>query len=207
VVPITIDASGVENTVGGSLTFDPTVLTYSSAALGPNATGAALNLNTTQTSTGSLGFGLALPSGTTLAAGTDQILTLTFSIASGTTQTSTAIGWSSTPVAEEVVDASANNLSATFTGGTVTLGAWYEGDVLNHGKVDLSDWVKVGRYAVGLDPQPTSMAYECADCAPRSTLGSGKPIDLADWVETGRYAVGLDPITPAGGPSAATSQP
>jgi len=78
----------------------------------------------------------------------------------------------------------------------------YEADVLGAGKVTLADWVKVGRFAAGLDPQPTGLQYQEADCAPRSTLGSGKAIGLADWVEAGRYAAGLDALTPVGGPSA-----
>jgi hypothetical protein len=89
-----------------------------------------------------------------------------------------------------------HTLSAAFTESA------YGGDVLGHGTVDLSDWVEIGRIAVGLDSQPAGIAYQCADCAPRSTRGSGLPIDLADWVQTGRYVVGLDPLTPAGGPSA-----
>jgi hypothetical protein len=61
--------------------------------------------------------------------------------------------------------------------------------------------VKVGRIAAGLDPQPTGLEYEEADCASGSI---GKPIGLADWVQTGLYAAGLDPLTPVGGPTAAS---
>jgi hypothetical protein len=204
VVPVTIVASGVENGVSGTLTFDPTVLTYSSATLGSGATGATYNVNTDDTGSGSVGFVLALPvkPATTFASGTQQILNVTFTIASGTVATNTPIGWSSQPALEQVVDVNANVLPAIFTGGTVTMVTGYEGDVLNHGAVDLADWVKVGRFAVGLDTPPTSgLQYQEADCAPRGTCGSGNPVDLADWVQTGRYAVGLDPLTPVGGPT------
>lgn len=95
------------------------------------------------------------------------------------------------------------NLQGSHTvGASFTLSTYYEGDVLGHGTVDLADWVEIGRIVVGLAPQPTGEAYQCADCSPRSTCGSGQAIGLADWVQTGRYVVGLDPATPAGGPMA-----
>jgi hypothetical protein len=60
--------------------------------------------------------------------------------------------------------------------------------------------VKIGRIVAGLDPAPTGVAFMKADCAPRSTLGSGT-LTISDWVQAGRYAAGLDPLTPVGGPT------
>jgi len=101
------------------------------------------------------------------------------------------------------VDAISGPIAVTTAGGTgasasnfnVIPFTYYEGDVLNQGSVTLADWVKIGRFAAGLDPQPTGLQYEEADCAPKPT-GSGKPIGLADWVQAGRYAAGLDQLTP-----------
>lgn len=202
-VPIAVQASGSENAVAGTLTYDPTVLTYSSAALPSTLSSATLEpVNTTQP--GAIGVALALPAGDELPAGTDTILNVTFTVVSGESASTTPIGWSSNPVAEQVSDVNANPLEASFVGSTVTPSfVGYEGDVLDHGAVDLSDWVWMGRIVVGLEPQPTGLAYQAADCAPRGSLGSGGPIGLTDWVQTGRYVVGLDPLTPIGGPTAA----
>jgi hypothetical protein len=93
-----------------------------------------------------------------------------------------------------------HTVGATFAPMTVA----YLGDVLGAGKVTLADWVKIGRYAAGLDPQPTGLQYQEADCASGSV---GKPINLADWVQAGRYAAGLDPLkpVPANSPTAPTA--
>jgi len=66
--------------------------------------------------------------------------------------------------------------------------------------ITVTDWVKVGRYAAGLDTVSSASQFQRADCAPRSTLGNGA-ITITDWVQAGRYAAGLDPLTSAGGPT------
>jgi hypothetical protein len=57
----------------------------------------------------------------------------------------------------------------------------------------------VGRFASQLESVVSSLQFQRADCAPRSSLGNGA-ITVSDWVQAGRYAVGLDPLTAAGGP-------
>jgi hypothetical protein len=83
-------------------------------------------------------------------------------------------------------------------------GGGYEADVSpapdGNGAITVTDWVKVGRYAAGLDSVSSASQFQRADCAPRSTLGNGA-ITITDWVQAGRYAAGLDPLTPAGGPT------
>ena len=82
-----------------------------------------------------------------------------------------------------------------------------EGDVHEPEKRDavtIADWVKVGRFAAGLDTPTTGSEFQRADCAPRSTRGNNA-ITISDWVQSGRYAVGLDPPTVAWGPTGVAS--
>ncbi len=86
---------------------------------------------------------------------------------------------------------------------TITSQSFYEGDVRplpnGNGTVDSSDWVTVGRFAVGLDTPQGGGEFQRADVAPRNQMGDGV-VDVTDWVQAGRYAVGLDPLTNSGGP-------
>jgi hypothetical protein len=207
-VPIELVAQGDENALGFSLNFDPAVLSNPVAALGSGAAGASLNTNTTQAASGKLGVALALPAGQIFAAGTRQLVVVTFNAAPGTTATSTEVGFGDQPIAREVASATATALAATWTAGTVTIILGYEADVAprpnGNGTVSTTDWVQVGRFAAGLDTAAPGSEFQRADCAPRSSLGNGA-ISTTDWVQAGRYAAGLDPLTPAGGPTAAAS--
>jgi choice-of-anchor B domain-containing protein len=65
----------------------------------------------------------------------------------------------------------------------------------------ISDWVQVGRFAVGLDtPSTQDGEFQRADCAPQTTGGDGR-IGLTDWVQAGRYSAAIDGPQPASGPS------
>ena len=207
-VPVEFVAQGDENALGFSVTFDPAVLSNPVAALGTGAAGASLNTNTTQTATGKLGVALALPAGQTFAAGTRQLLAVTFNVTAGTITTSTPVGFGDQPIAREVASATATALTATWTGGTVTITQGYEADVAprpnGNGTVSTTDWVQVGRFAAGLDTAAAGSEFQRADCAPRSSLGNGA-ISTTDWVQAGRYAAGLDPQTAAGGPTTVAS--
>lgn len=207
-VPIDLVAQGDENALGFSLTFEPAILSNPVAALGSGAAGVSLNTNTTQTAAGKLGVALALPAGQAFAAGTQQLVVVTFSVASGTTAPSTPVGFGDQPIAREVASATATSLTATWTGGSVTVTQGYEADVAprpnGNGTVSTTDWVQVGRFAAGLDTSAAGSEFQRADCAPRTTLGNGA-ISTTDWVQAGRYAAGLDPLTAAGGPTAAGS--
>jgi uncharacterized protein (TIGR03437 family) len=121
-VSIELDAQGNENAFGFSLTFDPTQLSFVSAAAGADVPGGAgFNLNTNQAASGRLVIALALPAGQTFAAGTRRVVTVTFAVASSGSANSTAIGFSDQPMAREVVDAQANILPTTYASGAVTL--------------------------------------------------------------------------------------
>ena len=86
-VPIELEAQGNENALGFSLNFNPAMLSFSSAAVGADATGATLNVNAAQASNGRLGLALALPAGQIVSPGTAVLVQIGFTVlpaASGT---------------------------------------------------------------------------------------------------------------------------
>jgi hypothetical protein len=120
-VPIELVSLGNENAIGFSVNFDPSQLTFVHATLGVDVQGAALNLNTVQLAQGRIGIGLALSSGQAIAAGTRQLVTLTFNVPATSSVNSTTISFGDQPITREVVDATANVLPTTYTPGVITL--------------------------------------------------------------------------------------
>lgn len=208
VIPIELVSQGDENAISFSLTFDPAVLSNPQVALGSDANGASQNVNVSQVGSGRLGLIVALPSGQSFSAGTRRIFAVTFTIAANTSANTTPIGFGNQPVAQEVSSVAAATLPASFTVGTVTISRGIEADVTpapdGNGSVTVTDYVKVGRFAAGLDTPASGGEFQRADCAPRSSLGNGA-ITVSDYVQAGRYAAGLDELVPAGGPTAPTN--
>jgi len=125
-VSINLAAQGNENCVGFSLNYDPTVLTYVSAVLGSDVPGSALPVvNDLQAANGHIGLGLALQPGEVLAAGTHEIFKVTFAAAANAAATvpsiTRSLQFGDTPIAREVVDKQANDLTAQFIDGTITI--------------------------------------------------------------------------------------
>jgi hypothetical protein len=205
VVPVVITANGVENGVSFSLNFDKTLLTYSGFTQGSGDAGGSLFFNTNFLASGKLGVGLVLPFGTTLAAGTNELVRLNFTTTFGTNVV-TPITFGDTPIARQITDTSYNSLAATYAQGSVTLLNIYEGDVSPRTNGDqsltLSDWLEEGRFAAGLDTPLSGSEFQRADCAPRSSSGDGA-VTVIDWVQVGRYAAAYDSLAPAGGPTSA----
>jgi hypothetical protein len=79
-VAVELVAQGNENAIGFSLNFNPAQLTNQQTAAGSGAGGASLNVNALQAAQGRLGVAMAQPSGQTFAAGTRQLVVVTFSI-------------------------------------------------------------------------------------------------------------------------------
>ncbi len=204
VVPINLIANGRENAMGFSINFDPSLLSFTGVTLGSGDANGILLSNTIQIASGKLGLGVALPANTTFAAGTQQVVKISFATKPVANLTVTPISFGDQPTVRQVSDAHAVAMQATYTGGTVTIPFSFEGDVtprpMGDGVVSITDWVEVGRFAAHLDIPMTPAEFQRADCAPRSTLGNGL-LTVADWVQAGRYAIGLDPLTPAGGPT------
>ncbi len=73
-VPVILEAQGNENGVGFTVSYDPAAFSYLSATLGSGAAGANFNLNTNQIASGRLGLALVLPTGSSFAGGSRELL-------------------------------------------------------------------------------------------------------------------------------------
>lgn len=206
-LPIELISEGNENALGFSLNFDPAVLSNPQVSLGNDAAGASLNINSSQTAQGRIGIALALSTGQSFAAGTRQIVVVTFTVAANTSANATAVDFGDAPIRRQISDSNAQVLPAAYQGcTTIGIAQGFESDVTpspngkGNGTVSITDWVKVGRFAAGLDVPASPSEFQRADCAPRTGKGDGV-LSVTDWVQAGRYAAGLDPVQTAGGPS------
>lgn len=121
-VKIELEAVGNENALGFSLVFDPAILKYESASLGPAAGGAFLNVNTNEVQDGRVGLALALSAGQSFSAGTQEIVNILFvDLSKIDTVLTTLIHFGDQPIAREVVDANAIPVSATFVDGKAVI--------------------------------------------------------------------------------------
>ncbi|MGH7600976.1 MAG: IPT/TIG domain-containing protein, partial [bacterium] len=176
---IELDALGDENALGFSLVFDPAIFSNPQAALGRDAGTASLITNASQTGSGRYGLVIALPAGQKFAAGTREIVVVSFAVSATTQATTTAIGFGDQPIPREAVDTGAGSLPVTWTAGLITLIAGHEGDVAprpngNNGAVTIEDWVQLGRFAARLDtPGTEPNEFQRADCAPKA-CGDGR---------------------------------
>jgi hypothetical protein len=116
---VVLTAQGDENALGFSLQFDQGRLQYISAVLDGGLTSASLNVNDAQAANGRLGFVLAVPAGQSLPAGNRALVHLTFAALATTGATTVQFG--DQPVFRELVDATAQELSATYTSGPITV--------------------------------------------------------------------------------------
>lgn len=211
IIPIELVSQGDENALVFSLTFDPMVLSNPTVALGADASSASFEFNPNQSASGRLGLLLALPAGQSFLAGVRRILNITFTISAMTTANSTPIEFGNQPLAQEVSNASAELLPASFVGGMVLITRGFEADAAprpdGNGMLSMTDYVQVGLFVAKLDTAANGGEFQRADCAPRNTFGDGR-ITIIDLVQAGRYVVGLDPAVPASGPtSPSTAQP
>jgi hypothetical protein len=118
-IPVLLVAQGNESGIGFSVNFDATMLSFVSAAAGSNATGAVLNVNTSQAATGQIGLVLSLPIGTnTFAMGTQEVAALRFFVSSNAMGAASAV-FGDQPVIREVSDPFANTLAAVYVNGVL----------------------------------------------------------------------------------------
>ena len=198
IVPVLMNALGVENAFETSVVYDPTKLVLQWVQPGEATAGAYLQEVDTETNSGYVGFAVLLNTGATVPAGTQEVAELVFHTLPVTNSTTVNLVFGDNPDPRQLVDNNLDSLPATYQGGTVTLvPAEYEADVYprtngDH-QVNLQDWGEEGRMVAGLDVPTNSDEMLRADCAPR-----GAPdgvLTVADWVQAGRYALGLDPLT------------
>ena len=118
-VTVQVDALGNEAGLSLSLAFDPIALTFVSASVGSGANGGSLVVNSAKAVAGKVGLVVVLPAGSSLAAGTKDIITVSFRVTgSGNTVISLT---SDSPVVREVADVNANVLGASYQSGTFNI--------------------------------------------------------------------------------------
>jgi hypothetical protein len=214
-VPVTVTvnllATGTENGLIFNVGYSPSLLTYTGWTPGSGASGASCSVTCSQA--GQIGVFVGLDTGATFAAGTQQVVQLTFQAILVPTNAATPIGFTNSPYPTGLSDVNGVDLPASFLAGSLAIPATpLEGHVALSGNegyaVGITDWVQEGRFAAGLDLDyilTNAAEFQQADSAPRATLGDGA-IDVSDWVQVGRYALGLDPPTAAGGLTSAPAQ-
>jgi hypothetical protein len=207
-VRIEMVAQGNENSWGFSLLFDPTKLTFVTAANGTDTPTASLIINSSA-ATDRVGFAGSMPAGQTLAPGVRHLLTVTFTVPFNVTPSLTDVRFTDFPISREVVDVQAAPLTTAYTSGIITIAQGYEGDVTPRpngnvdGNVSIQDWAQIGRFMALLDSVVPGSEFQRADCAPMLTQGDGR-LSVADWAQAGRFAAHLDQVPFAGGPVSAT---
>ena len=199
VVPVLMNALGVENTFQTSVGYDPTTLVLQGVQLGNATAGAYFVEVDTKTNSGLVGFVIFLNEGTAMPAGTnEQVALLTFQAQPVTSNTNISLFFTNNPVDQETYDNSIHLLPVVYSNGIVTLlPAEYAADVYprtnGDSKVNTADWLEMGRMVAGLDVPTSSDEMLRADCAPRNAPDG--LLTVADWVQAGRYALKLDPLT------------
>jgi hypothetical protein len=201
-VAIELISQGNENSAGFSIGYNPNLAFNPQVTLGADAPAASLIVNNSQA--GRLGVILALPAGQTFAAGTRQLVKVTFNTAA-TTLFSTPLAFSDSPVIRKIADANASGLPVSFSDGLISFSQGFEADVAarpnGDGVLAVDDFTQVGRFVAGLDTADVPTAtneFQRADCSPRGTTGDGI-LAVDDFTQAGRYAAGLDASQKAGG--------
>lgn len=120
-VAVELVSQGNENALSFSLSFNPAVLTNPVVTAGNGGPGLALVPNPNQVANGRLGLIVSLPAGQSFAAGTRQLATLVFTIPANAPGGASAIEFGNQPIGREISDPNANELTATYTPGTVTV--------------------------------------------------------------------------------------
>ena len=185
-VALELIAQGNENAAGFSLTFNPALLSNPQATLGSGATGASLNANALQAAQGRLGLALAMSPGQVFAAGTRQLVVVSFAVAGSAAPGATPIGFGDQPVARDVADLNAGSLAVVFTSGAITItGAVASVSAASFGGAELASESIVAAFGAGLAtttqivttvPLPTELAGTSVKV--RDSAGMERPAPL-----------------------------
>ena len=210
-VPITLVASGDENALSFSLSFQPNQASFGTVVLGSGANLGSLVINDNQAASGQIGVVVSLPVNRTFTQGTQQVATATLSLVAGVAcGTVVPVRFSGAPAPKSASDVLGADLPVNFVDGNVTAVCGIEGDIAQrpngNGSVNAADVTVLNRIVAGLEMNLTPAEYQRADCAPRSTFGNGI-INVGDVTQVNRYAVGLDPQTSVAGPTGSAVGP
>ncbi len=199
---VLLQSQGNENSVGFSIGYNAALVFNPQVSLGGDASNATLIVNNAQA--GRLGMILALPAGQTFAAGSRQIIKITFNTAV-TSIFSTPLLFSDSPILRKTADANASGLPTSYSDGLIGFSQGFEADVASRpagdGFLAVDDFTQVGRFVAGLDTPDSPVStneFQRADCSPRGNKGDGV-LAVDDFTQAGRYAAGLDASQKAGG--------
>jgi hypothetical protein len=121
-INIQLVAQGNESSTSFSFTYNPLILTNPQVTLGNGVPlNSNLGTNTSQVAQGN--YGVLVDSTNAYAAGTQNILNVTFTIAPGAQLGLTPVGFSSTPTAQSVSSTTGALLPTTYTAGTIQVGS------------------------------------------------------------------------------------
>jgi len=119
-VPVALLAEGGENRVRASVAYDANKLTFINVTT-PFTT--ATLTTTNALAAGQIGFDLMLPGATTLAAGSNPVVFLNFTVAAGVTQSIAGLTLQGIPTTNQVLDAGGGLLASHFLSGAVVFKA------------------------------------------------------------------------------------
>ena len=120
-VPVQMLSLGDENAVSFSLSFDPARLRFGGVVLGAGTGGATLLASTNQAGNGRIGLSIAQGPGRTFSAGLLELARVTF--IAGATVGDTTVVFGDAPLGREIIGVAANDLSASYGNGIITIGA------------------------------------------------------------------------------------
>ncbi len=198
IVPVLMNALGLENTFLASVEYDPARLVLQRVQKGPVVADAYLQEVDSQTNNGHVGFAILLNQDVTVPAGIQEVADLVFLTLPITNNATVNLTFSDTPTIRLMLDNDFGMLPAVYEGGSVTMTPTeYAADVFprtnGDSQVTVLDWLEAGRMIASLDTPTNSDERLRADCAPRNAPDG--ILTVADWVQAGRYALGLDPLT------------
>jgi hypothetical protein len=136
-VVVQLLAQGDESALVFSVSFDPAILSFASATPGAGTSGAMFMVNSAAAAAGELAIALALPSGQSFAAGTDQIAELAFNLVNYSN--TAALVFTNSPASCSVSDVTGStHLSATYQ--NATLAVWPVLDIVSTGRQLTLSW-------------------------------------------------------------------
>lgn len=122
VVPFELDAVGNEASVSFTINFDPAKLSNPQVSLGSGVPqGSVLSVNANQAAQGRIG--VLIDSTNTYAAGTRQVITVTFNVAANAQIGLTPITFSSSPTTQSVSSSGGTLLATVYQSGNVQIGS------------------------------------------------------------------------------------
>jgi hypothetical protein len=113
-VTIELDSQGDANAVAFTLNFDPAVLTYRSLEWIDDAGIPVRVVNANEVAGGRIAIVAGASAGTSLPAGTRQLMRLSFAVAAASAASESTIGFAEQPALREVASAAATELTAEF---------------------------------------------------------------------------------------------